>query len=193
MPFWRRDEPAHKKLGRALMNAQAGGFLAEPPDLMGQPTALGLPAIHGVARARRWDTVVSVKAPGLPGEAVHFVALADGTLIVDEDVPDDSLSPLADALEVQVEPPYRAEAVRRDETVWAVAADEIDVAEIDERVDGDVVELSISGGERTVLVDGEPAFGSLAAFEDLAEGQEAYVLRAERLDGNLWEVELSPL
>ena len=186
MPFWRRDEPVHKKLGRALMNAQAGGFLAEPPDLMGEPTALGLPAVHGVPRARRWDTVVSADVHDLPGESVHFVALGDGTLIVDEDVPDDSLTPLADAIEQQIEPPYRAEAVRRDETVWAVAADEIEVTDIDEEVDGDVVDL-------TVLIDGEPAVGSFQAFEELAGGEDDYVLRAERIDGNLWEVKVSPL
>jgi hypothetical protein len=193
MPFWRRDEPVHKKLGRALMNAQAGGFLAEPPDLRGEPTALGLPAIHGVPRARRWDTVVSADAPDLPGEAVHFVALEDGTLIVDEDVPDNSLTPLADMLEQQLQPPYRAEAVRHGEAVWAVAADEIRVAEIDEAVEGDLVELTVTGAEKAVLVDGEPAFGSLQAFEELAEGQDAYVLRAERIDGKLWDVKVSPL
>ena len=192
MPFWRRDEPAHKKLGKALMNAQAGGFLAEPPNLLGEPT-LGLPAIHGVSRPRRWDAVVPGEAPDLPGEVVHFIGLADGTLIVDEDVPDNSLTPLADALEQQVRLPYRAEGVRRDETVWAVAADEIEVVELDQPVDGDVVELSSTGDERTVLIDGEPAFGSLQAFEELADEHDAYVLRAERIDGNLWEVEISPL
>lgn len=188
MPFWRRDEPAHKKLGRALPS----GSDAEPRNSMEQ-TAFDVPAIHGGSRPRRWDTVVTVDAPSLPGEAVHFLALADGTLVVEEDVPDESLTPLADAVEEQLELPYRAEGVRRGETVWALAAKEVDVAEIDEDVEGNLVELSVNEGEKTTLVDGETVFGSLADFERLAKGHDAFVLRAERIDGNLWEVEVSPL
>ena len=188
MPFWRRDEPAHKKLARALPSTS----FEEPRDPL-EHMASAVPAIHGGSRPRRWDTVVTVDAPSLPGHAVHFLALADGTLIVDEDVPDESLTPLADAVEEQLELPYRAEGVRRGETVWAVAAKEVNVAEIDEVVEGNVVELSVNEGEKTTLVDGETVFGSLADFERLAEGHDAFVLRAERLDGNLWEVEVSPL
>ena len=44
---------------------------------------------------------------------MHFVALPDGTLVVEEDEPDDALAPLADAVEASISPPYRAEAVRR--------------------------------------------------------------------------------
>lgn len=193
MPFWRRDEPAHKKLGRELASLQSSEAFADPHELAARTGSLGLPAIHGVARARRWDAVVSVDAPGLPGEVVHFVALADGTLIVDEDVPDDSLAPLADALEQQLELPYRAEGVRRGEAIWAVAANEIEVKEIQANVDGDVVELTASGDEHTTLIDGEPGFGSLPEFEDLAKDHDAYVLRAERIDGDLWQVEVQPL
>jgi hypothetical protein len=44
-----------------------------------------------------------------------------------------------------------------------------------------------------LLVDGAPAFGSLASFERLAEGLDAYVIRGNRLDGDLWEVKVAPL
>ena len=52
-----------------------------------------------------------------------FVALEDGTLVVDQDVPDDSLGPLADALEEMVPPPYRAAAARTEGDVWTAVAE----------------------------------------------------------------------
>lgn len=190
MPFWRRDEPAHKKLGRALPNAEAGGSLADPPDIFGDAIS-GERAMHGVARPRRWDAVTSVEARDVPGDAVHFVALPDGTLLVEEDVPDDSLGPLADALEATLQPPYRAEGVRRGSAVWAVAARRVRVLELDRDPGGDVVGLTVHEGERTLLVDGARTFGSLPELERLLEGDG--VVHAERLDGPLYEVTVSPL
>ena len=58
-----------------------------------------IPGVMGVGPGRTWDAVVAAHAPSLTGTSVTFVALDDGTLIVDEDVPDGSLAPLADALE----------------------------------------------------------------------------------------------
>ena len=49
--------------------------------------------IHGVPRQRQWDAVVTVDAEGVVGDTVHFVALPDNTLLVDEDV---DAEPLAD-------------------------------------------------------------------------------------------------
>ena len=46
---------------------------------------------------------------------MHFTSLPDGTLLVEEDVPDGALSPLADAIEASINPPYYAEGVRRDD------------------------------------------------------------------------------
>ena len=47
----------------------------------------GVTGIHGVARPRRWDAVASAEGPGLAGDEVHFVALPNGDLVVDEDEP----------------------------------------------------------------------------------------------------------
>ena len=69
--------------------------------------------VHGVPRPRQWDAVVTAEAD-LPGDSVHFVTLEDRTVVVDEDVPDDQLAPLADAVETQLDPPYRAEGTRRE-------------------------------------------------------------------------------
>ena len=147
-----------------LFHGLVDGFLTAPPDMFGKPTPLGEVGIHGVPRARRWDAVASVRADDLPGDQVEFAALADGTLIVDADVPDGSLAPLAEAIEGTLTPPYRAEAVRRGGGIWAVAANRIQLREFPE-TDGDTVEL----------IEGET------------------IVLGRRLDGDLFEVEVTPL
>jgi hypothetical protein len=195
--LFRRRRPIHRELADAAgiaLGAGSGattGLIAQPPDWTGEQR--GEPGIHGVPRARRWDTVASAEAPGLRGDAVHFVALPDGTLVVDEDEPDASLTPLADALEETIAPPYRAEAVRRDRGLWAVAARRIGVA-TEPGLDGDEAELVVTRGSRSLTVDGAPHVARAPAFERVgeAEGPE-FVVRATRLDGDLWEVEALPL
>jgi hypothetical protein len=51
----------------------------------------------------------------------------------------------------------------------------------------------VQGGHRALVVDGEQAFGTLPALEALGAELEAYVVRASRLDGDLFEIELSAL
>ena len=185
-PFWRREKPLHERL------AEAGGMVA-PTEAERDVAPWHQAGVHGLARPRQWDTVVTVEAE-LPGDVVHFVATDDGTLIVDEDVPDGVLQPLADAVETQVAPPYRAEATRRGERLWAVGATKIRTARLDDEISGDTVELAVQeGGDRTVLVDGAHTFGSVPALEVLAAGMGSYVIRADRIDGDLWEVKVAPL
>jgi hypothetical protein len=190
VPFRRRERPLHERL------AEQGGLTPPPrePEPLDPVPAGNIPG-YGVHATRRWDAVVSAVAEGLPGDEVHFVALPDGTVVVDEDVPDDSLAPLADALEEQLEPPYRAEGVRRGSRVWAVAGRRVEIVEVPEDVSGDTLELGVHGGERTVVVDGMPAFHSLPSLERLAaeRGHAEYVIRGERVDGPLWEVTIAPL
>lgn len=148
--------------------------------------------VHGLARPRQWDAVVTAEAD-LPGDAVHFVTLEDRTVVVDEDVPDDQLAPLADAVETQLDPPYRAQATRRHDRLWAVGASKITVVSIDEEIGGDAVELAASEGEVTTLVDGAQVFGAVPALEALGAGMPSFVVRADRIDGDLWEVVVLPL
>ena len=195
MPLFRRRKPLHERLAEAggiALGMQPGGFLSQPPGWDGR-SPLGEPAFHGIPRPRRWETVASADAPRLRGDAVHFVALGDGTLVVDEDEPDGSLAPLADAVEATIPPPYRAEAVRRPDQSWAVAASRIAIVE-EGGLEGDEVELTSVGGARTLLVDGRPTLHPARALEraGAAEGAE-YVVRARRLDGDLWEVEATAL
>jgi hypothetical protein len=147
--------------------------------------------IHGVHRAREWDAVVTVEAEGVAGDRVRFVALPDETLLLEEG---EDVDPLAEALDGVVPLPYRAEAVRRGETRWAVGVRRIEVVELPDGPDGDELMLTVQGGERTLLVDGSPAFGSVPVLEQLGAARaESYVVQGHRLTDTLWEVQLVPL
>jgi hypothetical protein len=185
MPFWRRSEPLHEQLAR-----EGGLFEPEPPPHDTTPR-WGAAGIHGVARPRQWDATAMALAPDLEGRELAFVALPDGTLLVEGE---GDPQPLADAIEGTIKPPYRALAVRRDERNWGVAARRIEVAEIS-GVPGDELELSFNDGEQTLRLDGVPRVGRVPALEELAgqRGFHSYVVRAERLDGDLWEVQAAPL
>lgn len=179
MPFWRR-EPLHEQLARE------GGLVERPPH---DPSPRwGEVGIHGVHRQRVWDAVATVDAPELRGTEVVFVCLPDGSLLVEEG--ELGVEPLAEALEPSVSPPYRAEAVQRGEGLWAVAARRIRVVEVAEAVDGDNLTVTKRGTERTVEVDGSATFGSIPTLERLV-GEDA-ALTAHRLDGALWEVDVTP-
>jgi hypothetical protein len=162
--LFRRSRPLHEQLadeaemdiGQKPRSPRAfSGFLHDlAADNVG---------IHGVSRPRVWDFVTTVEAD-LPGDAVHFASLPDGTLVVEEDVPDGSLVALAEAIEATVKPPYRAEGVRRDERVWGVAANRIRVkAYPDEEAD------------------------------ELERIEDGHVILGRRLDGDLFEIEITPL
>ena len=182
-----RREPLHKKLAREARLEQQPEL--EPVD---PGPHWGATGIHGVPRPRRWDAVVSAEASGLSGDEVHFVALPNRDLVVDEDEPEDTLGPLADAIEQTLEPPYRAEAVRRSEDVWAVAAHRVEVVEFE--ADGEEIDLVVNEDGRAITVDGARAFGTIPELERLGARQgDSYVVRAKRLDGNLWEVAASAL
>jgi hypothetical protein len=184
-----RREPIHKKLAR---QARLDEQTEQEPAPVDPGPHWGATGIHGVPRPRRWDAVASAEAPGLEGDEVRFVALPNGDLVVDEEEPQDTLRPLAEAVEETIEPPYRAEAVRREDDLWAVAARRVEISKIDAA--GDELELVVTGGERTLTVDGQRVFGSVPELDRLGErlGSE-YVVRARRLEEQLWEVEASPL
>jgi hypothetical protein len=180
--LFRRSKPLHERL------AEEGGLVEPSPRRPLFTGAIGETGIHGVPREREYDAVVATEAPDAEGATARFVALADGSLLVEEG--DGDLTPLADAIEQEVKRPYRATAVRRGETQWAVAGRALRVVQLPEP-GGDEVELAVRGDERTLVVDGSRVFGTLPELEALAEGDA--VIRASRLDGDLWEVRLDPL
>jgi len=185
--FLRREKPLHEQLAEqgeldirtadsehepparppsrldGLMHGLADGFLSAPPDEFGRPAPLGEVALHGVPRAREWDAVARVQAE-LPGEEIHFTALPDGTLLVQEEVPDGVLTPLAEAVEASLNPPYYAEGVRRSASMWAVGAKRIRVRSFPDHEE-DELEL---------VEDGQIVIG-------------------RRLDDDLFEIQVSPL
>jgi hypothetical protein len=180
-----------KDLLAALMGAQAGGFLAVPPGIDGEP-GLGIAGISGVPRGKTWDAVVSAHAPDLTGDEVTFTALDDGTLVVEQDVPDDSLAPIADEIEAMLAAPYRAAAARSQGDVWTAIAEKVRIVELGE-LDADEVDLTVVDGARTLTVGGEPTIRALPALDALAEEHDSVALHAERVDGDLFAVDVFPL
>jgi hypothetical protein len=176
--LFRRGEPLHVRLARE------GGLP------LGDETAPVRPAwdatgIHGLQRPREWDVVTTVDAPELEGDRASFVALTRDDLLVEEGP--DNVEPLAAAVERELQPPYRAEAVRRHGTLWAVEGRSIELVKL-QGVTGNEVELSMHEGERALVVNGQPAFGSIPELE-----RPEHVVRARRLDGETWEVRFDPL
>jgi hypothetical protein len=180
-----------RELLSALLGAQAGGHLASPPGFDGE-LGLGIPGVSGVSRGRTWDAAASARAPDLTGETVTFVALPDGTLVVDVEVPDDSLAPVADAIEEFLAPPYRAAAVRNEEDVWSAVAERIDLVELP-GLEGNTVDLSVVAGIRELKVDDEPTVRSVASLDALVEEQGDVAVHGERVDGDLFAVDVFPL
>ena len=103
--------------------------------------------IHGIHRAREWDATVTAEAPGVEGNAVRWVALPDGTLLVEEG-PDGRSTPLADAVEHELAPPYRARGARQVDDVWTVQATRIEVVALPDAPDGDSIDLARTTARR---------------------------------------------
>ena len=154
----------------------------------------GTVGIHGIHRFREWDALVRVEGVELDDvDEVAFVALGDGTLVTDGD-DDRELGPFAEAIEMELPAPYRAQAVRAEGNAWTVAAEAIELVELDRELEGDRIELTVREGEQSLVVDGEPAYGSLPQLEALGEARgNDFVVRATRVDGDLWDVRVLPL
>jgi hypothetical protein len=205
MRFFRRGETLNERLLReaGLAEQQTDAAVeAEPPapfdpvvafrqqfdPIGGALAGAGLPP-----RARHWDAFVTAEAPDISGTEVEFVALPDGSILVEEEEGDAALEPLATAVEASVAPPYRAKAVRQTERLWAVSALKIQVAKLE--AGGDTIELTQTRDGRALRIDGMPVFGSVPDLERIGEeaGGPAYAVHAQRLDADLWEVRVAAL
>jgi hypothetical protein len=148
--------------------------------------------ITGLARGKEWDAVAMVEGPGAPGDEAVFVVLADGRLLPEDGAGGD-LPAMAGALAGAIDPPYRAVALRQAE-LWAVGAVSIDVVELQEDPGGDVVEIVRTDEGLSTRIDDAPSARPLPELERLGESRAAtYVVRASRLDGGLFEVEVEAL
>ena len=179
-------------------NVEPEAIDEEPPEPV-DPYASDPPALEdlwlrAMARPGEYDTVVTVHAPEIPGDSVSFATLPSGDVIVDSEQGDADLTAFAEAVEEHLKPPYRVIARRHEEDVWSVAGRGIDVLELD-FAGGDGIELASVDGAIERKVDGEPYDEPIPVLEKAGEAAngEDYVVQAERLDGNLWEVRASPL
>ena len=134
----------------------------------------------GVGPGRTWDAAIAAHAPALTGDSVTFTALEDGTLVVNEDVPEGSLSPVADALEEMVAPPYRAAAARNEGDMWTAVAESVKIVELT-GIGADEVELTVVDGERTLTLGDEQTIRPLPALDALAEEHESVASLRARL------------
>jgi hypothetical protein len=186
MAFLRRREPLHEQLARE------GGMTERPPQ--GAPRPLWQePGVTGLHRPREADAVVTAEAPDVEGDAVRFVSLADGSLLIEDGV-DSPLDALATAVEQELRPPYRARAVRRGEALWAIEAKRIEVLAIPDAPEGDAIDLTHTADGMTLAIDDRRIFGTIPVLEERGqrEGSE-YTVHAERLDDDVWEVRAAAL
>jgi hypothetical protein len=194
--FFSRREPIHEKLARegGVDFPRAVNESVGPPPIDPRHPLWQVAGIHGIPRVREWDAVTTAVAPELPGDETDFVTLEDGTIFTDDELPDDALTPLADALDGLLEGPYHALALRQDGDVWSVAAMRVDVVEVPEDVPGDKVDFVVNDGERSIAVDDVRSTANIPSLEAFAAEQfGSFVLRASRLDDTLWEVTVLPL
>jgi hypothetical protein len=139
------------------------------------------------------DVLVTVDAPAIRGDEVEFAALPDGDLIVDSEEGDDDLRPLAEAVERELPPPYRALGRRQEGDLWAVTADPIVVLRFTYDP-ADRLELVSRDGETQLTADDEPVAGTVPELEQAGRAEAPdYAVHAERLDGDLWEVRAAAL
>lgn len=153
---------------------------------------LGVPIGRAVGAAE-WDASATIDAPGLAGDRIAFTTLPGGDVLLDEEAGDADVSALADAVERELPPPYRALAGRQEGDLWAVLARRIEVERLEWGY-GDTLELSRKDSWQELRVNGEPSPARAPALERLGEraGRDFFV-KAERLDGDLWEVRVSAL
>ncbi len=201
--FRRRDETLNEILLREAGLARPQPAEPEPvsPPAPFDPLAGSYPADSGygvwhraVARPSAADAMVVVRAPQLAGESVEFVTLPSGDVIVEEERGDADLSPLADAVEATLAPPYRAHALRQHGDLWGVAATRLDVRSFSCDA-GDELELLQLGGHRTLTVDGASSDLQIPELERAGEEQpgEDYNVHAQRIDGDFWEIRAAAL
>jgi hypothetical protein len=192
--FWRRRETLNEKLLREAGLEAAPAPLAHEGRVPGRAGFFDDVGVTGLHRLREWDATATVEAPGIQGDEVVFVVLSEDSVLADEELDYEALEPLAEAVEAQLTPPYRARGVRRHGDVWAVAASSIEVVDLGPDVEGLELELVSRRDERSLSVDGARSFGTLPQLEQLGASRSGdYVVHASRLDGTLWEVRVGRL
>ena len=168
--------------------------VATEMSLAGTSSEQGGRAFIGIPRLRGdWDLVVTGEAPALTGaDELGFVVVEDGDIYMDSHLPEGDVTPLAEAIELQIQPPYRAYGVRQEADLWAVAAREIELGRF--QATGDELELTVRGDERELVVDGRKSFGGAPELEQIGKkAAKDFFVRAERIEDDLWEITVNSL
>ena len=182
MGFFRREKPIHEQLAE-----EAGLDIDGVGD-----DEIALAEEDADSMDLEYDEILRVEAQDLPGDVVEFVALADGTLFMEEELPTGAPDQIADA--VTVPAPYHAFAAREGGDTWRVSIRRVAIVEVPEEVPGDEVEVVVDAEGRGLWIDDEEAQGEIPSLERFAtERFASFNLRATRLDENLWEVTVHPL
>lgn len=150
--------------------------------------------MSGLAPPREWDAVATAECRA-SGQQCTFVVLEPGRFLAEDGDASGVMECAAGAIGTGVRTPFRAVALRQHGDTWAVGAVAIEVADLPADVEGDELMLTVTEqGERELIVDGRPVVAGVQALEAVASGRhDAYVLRAKRLQGSLWEVLVDPL
>jgi hypothetical protein len=130
----------------------------------------------------------------IEGEAFAFVTLEDGSLIIEDQLGEESLEQVAAVVERRIERPYRARGFRADASRWVVIADVLDLYDFGTLTGEDVTFVAI-GGERRLIVDGTLRPGSEIPAELAAAGDDAdpCVISASHVDEQWWELTVEEL
>ena len=203
--FRRKQTTLNEKLLReaGLDPAQTLGDTAQAPEQQPEPSqpppldrAFGSAALpdRWDPGPRDWDATAAVQVPALSGDRIEFTTIPNGDVIVSQESGDADLSPLADAVEQHVSPPYRVTAVRQEGTLWGVGAKRIRVEQIP-FPQGERLQLSWNGDDREFRIDSEPSHAPVPPeLERIGEPLgDSFYIEAQRIDGDLWEVKVSPL
>jgi hypothetical protein len=91
-----------------------------------------------------------------------------------------------------VSPPYRAAAARNEGDMWTAVAESVRIVTLPD-VDADEIELSSVGGERTLTLGAEVTARALPPLDALADEHDDVAIHAERVDGDLFAVDVFPL
>ncbi|HEY3106094.1 MAG TPA: hypothetical protein VGJ49_04775 [Gaiellaceae bacterium] len=150
--------------------------------------------MSGIPREREWDAVVTMTSPA-SGDRLVFLYPWPELVLPEEGDAGNVVAWAIQALDRVIEPPYRAEAIRKEEDTWAVGALRVEVAELPADIDGDDLVLTVTeAGERELLVDGRPSLVGIDGLIWLVGDRfESFVVRAHHIEGSFWEIEIDPL
>jgi hypothetical protein len=76
--------------------------------------------------------------------------------------------------------------------MWTAVAESVRIVTLT-GVDADEIELTSVGGERTLTVGSEVTTGTLPPLDALADEHDDVAIHAERVDGDLFAVDVFPL